>query len=814
MERFICIHGHFYQPPRENPWLEEIEIQDSAYPYHDWNERVSAECYAPNSASRLLDGEGRIREIVSNYSRISFDFGPTLLSWMQVYSPEIYDALLDADRESIQWRSGHGNAIAQVYNHLIMPLANSRDKRTQVRWGIKDFEYRYKRSPEGMWLPETAVDMETLDILAECGITFTILAPHQAAKVRKIGVGKWKDVNGGKIDPTRAYLCMLPSGRKMQLFFYDGPIAKAVAFEGLLSKGEDFASRLSTGFSDLRQWNQILTIATDGESYGHHHKFGDMALAYALYHIESNGLARLTNYGEYLEKNPPLHEVQIYENTSWSCVHGIERWKSNCGCNSGGHPGWNQEWRAPLRDALDWLRDQLSSLCEGRTKEYLKDPWSARDDYIEVILDRSEEKIGTFLTKHAPRRLSESERTAVLKVMEIQRHALLMYTSCGWFFEELSGLETVQVTQYAGRTIQLAQELLGIDLESSFKERLSRAKSNFAEHGDGAHLYEKFVTPAMVDLKRVAAHYAISSLIKEYDDTAHIYCYSVKREDYQRTQSGITKLAVGRVTVTSDITTDAEIVSFCALYLGGHVFNGGLTTLPDNETHQLMKQEMVSAFERGAIDDTVRLMDDRFGMNTYSLMYLFRDEQRKILSVVIGETMEQFEHAYRLLYDSNRTLTVFLYKAGMPVPDAFRTAAAFVLNLDMKKALSEETMDAEKIRGIISEMTEWNVPLDSVSIEFILRRKGEGMMDKLQDTPSEFSLLTEFYAFIGLLGLLPMAINIWQIQNSYHKMAKTVYREFVSRAKAGDDAAAKWVDVYRAIGEKLSFNMSALVSDN
>jgi hypothetical protein len=607
---------------------------------------------------------------------------------------------------------------------------------------------------------------------------------------------------------------MLPSGRRMHLFFYDGPIARAVAFEGLLSKGEDFASRLSTGFSDLRQWNQILHIATDGESYGHHHKFGDMALAYTLSQIESNGLARLTNYGEYLEKNPPSHEVQVYANTSWSCMHGIERWRSNCGCNSGGNPGWNQEWRAPLRDALDWLRDQLSALCEERTKEYLEDPWTARDDYIEVILDRSEEKIGSFLTKHTRRILSESERTAVLKVMELQRHALLMYTSCGWFFDELSGIETVQVIQYAGRTIQLAQDLFSTDLESSFKERLSGAKSNFAEHGDGAHLYEEFVTPAMVDLKRVAAHYAISSLIKEYDETARIYCYSIKKEDYQRIQSGVTKLAVGRVTVTSVITTNAETLSFCALYLGGHVFNGGLATLPDNEAHQLMKQEMVSAFERGAIDDAVRLMDSRFGMHTYSLMHLFRDEQRKILSIVIGETMEQFEHAYRLLYESSRTLIGFLYKAGTPVPEAFRTAAAFILNLDMKKASSEETVDAEKIRGIIGEITTWNVPFDSVSIEFILRRRCEKMIRKLQGTPSDVSLLTEFYRFLELLGSLPIGVHFWQIQNGYHQIAKTVYSEFVSKAKAGDDAAAKWVDMYRAVGEKLSFNISALVSDN
>lgn len=338
MERYLCIHAHFYQPPRENPWLEAIEVQDSAYPYHDWNERVTAECYAPNSASRILDEEGRIKDVVSNYARISFNFGPTLLSWLEEHSPGVYQAILEADQKSWDWRSGHGAAMAQCYNHLIMPLANSRDKKTQVLWGIKDFQHRFGRSPEGMWLPETAVDLESLNFLAESGIKFTILAPLQAKRFRKIGEDKWEEASG-KIDPARAYRCRLSSEREISIFFYDGPISRAVAFERLLEKGEDFASRLLSGFSESRDWPQLLHIATDGETYGHHHRFADMALAYALHYIESQKLSRFTNYGEYLEKVPPTHEVEIVESTSWSCSHGIERWRNNCGCNSGGHAG-------------------------------------------------------------------------------------------------------------------------------------------------------------------------------------------------------------------------------------------------------------------------------------------------------------------------------------------------------------------------------------------------------------------------------------------------------------------------------------------
>jgi alpha-amylase/alpha-mannosidase (GH57 family) len=338
-DRYVCIHGHFYQPPRENPWLEAIELQDSAYPYHDWNERITAECYAPNSVSRILDAQNRIIRLVNNYAKISFNFGPTLLDWLAANGPEVYGAILDADRQSRHQFSGHGSALAQPYNHVILPLANHRDRQTQIAWGIRDFERRFRRFPEGMWLPETAVDLESLEILAELGIRFTILAPHQAGRVRRIGNSDWQLVNCGEIDPTRAYEQRLPSGRSLAIFFYDAPIARAVAFEGLLSSGENFARRLTGAFSDDRDWPQLVHIATDGESYGHHHRFGDMALAYALNMIESRGLARLTNYGEFLEKYPPTHEVDIREKTSWSCSHGVDRWWSDCGCNAGNPAG-------------------------------------------------------------------------------------------------------------------------------------------------------------------------------------------------------------------------------------------------------------------------------------------------------------------------------------------------------------------------------------------------------------------------------------------------------------------------------------------
>ncbi len=407
--KYICIHGHFYQPPRENPYLEAIELQDSAYPYHDWNERITAECYAPNAASRILDAENRIVKVLNNYAHISFNFGPTLLSWMKEQTPRVYAEILEADKRSGERFSGHGSAIAQGYNHMILPLANRRDKVTQVKWGIKDFESRFGRRPEGMWLPETAVDTETLEVLAENGIHFTILAPRQAKRVRSKQSSRYHDVSGGRIDPAHAYIVRLPSRKRINVFFYDGPISQAVAFEGLLSDGKRFADRLMSGFSDTREGPQLVHIATDGESYGHHHRFGEMALSYALEEIQKNDLAKLTNYGEFLEKHPAEDFAEVVDNSSWSCVHGVERWRSDCGCNSGGND-WNQQWRAPLRAALDWLRDRLAPIFESGLQPFFKDPWAGRDDYIRVILDRSEESRAAFFADHsvAPAREQKS----------------------------------------------------------------------------------------------------------------------------------------------------------------------------------------------------------------------------------------------------------------------------------------------------------------------------------------------------------------------------------------------------------------------
>ncbi|HYA48111.1 MAG TPA: DUF3536 domain-containing protein, partial [Burkholderiales bacterium] len=498
MSRFVCIHGHFYQPPRENAWLEEVEVQDSAAPYHDWNERVTAECYAPNAAARILDAEDRIVDIVNNYAAISFDAGPTLLAWMEKASPEAYRAILDADRQSRQRFRGHGSAMAQAYSHLIMPLAGSRDKRTQVVWGMADFEARFRRKPEGMWLPETAVDLESLDIMAERGIRFTVLSPYQAHRVREIGSSKWEDVSGGCIDPKMPYLCRLPSGRTIALFFYDGPIAHDVAFGDLLQNGERFAQRLVSAFSagggqPGSGRPELVHIATDGETYGHHHRFGDMALAYALNYLEAHKLAEVTVYGDFLERFPPSREVKIIERTSWSCGHGVERWRSDCGDNSGAHPGWNQKWRTPLRGAMGWLAAKAATVYEEGMAPFSNDPWKVRDKYIRLVLGRSPESVEAFVVEHAGRALAAGERTRFLKLLEMERQAMLIFTSDGWFFDDISNIETVQVVQYASRLMQLVRDVGGGDLEPEYVRMLGKAAGNVPEYGNGTKVYDLFV---------------------------------------------------------------------------------------------------------------------------------------------------------------------------------------------------------------------------------------------------------------------------------------------------------------------------------
>jgi alpha-amylase/alpha-mannosidase (GH57 family) len=808
-EKYVCIHGHFYQPPRENPWLEEVELQDSAYPYHDWNERVTAECYAPNTASRILDSERRIVDIVNNYSKISFDFGPTLLSWMEKHNPGVYRAIVEADRSSRERFSGHGSALAQAYSHLIMPLANKRDKTTQVAWGIRDFQKRFGRFPEGMWLPETAVDIETLSVLAEAGVKFTILAPRQAKRVKRMTRGaKWHDVSGGRIDPTTAYRCALPSRKSIVLFFYDGPISQDIAFGGLLNRGEDFAQRLLSAFTDHRSWPQMVHTATDGETYGHHQRFGDMALSYCLYHIESQNLSKVTNYGEYLEKNPPVHWVEIFDHSSWSCLHGVDRWKNNCGCNSGMHPGWSQTWRKPLREAMDWLRDALIPLYEEKAKEYFGDPWKARENYIEVILDRSAENVEGFFEKEAVKELSEEEKSRALKLLEMERNAMLMYTSCGWFFDEISGIETTQILQYAARAIQLAEEGLGVSLEEDYLQILQNAPSNLAEFENGAKIYEMFIQPAKLDLLRVGAHYAISSLFEEYPKSARVFCYRAESEVYEKVEAGRSRLAIGKTQVTSEVTWDEEPISFAVLHLADHNLNGGVRKFMGGEAFDAMRGPIREAFNKGDTAEVIRLMDRHFGMNNYSLWHLFRDEQRKVSNLVLGSVLEGVEISFRKMYEKNYPMMSFLQSLKMPLPRPLSMAAEYIVNLDLKRIFEEEDLNLEKFEGLLKEARRWSIEIDKETIGFVATSWVSSIMERLQGQPEEVVLFEKVEKVLMFLSSLSVKLDLWKAQNACFSIAKTLYRPMQEKAERGEGLAKRCIELFHRLGDRLQVKVT------
>ena len=806
MKRFICIHGHFYQPPRENPWLEAIELQDSAAPYHDWNARITAECYAPNSVSRILDEQNRIVKLVNNYARMSFNFGPTLLYWLADKSPAVYDAILAADRESIEKFSGHGSAIAQPYNHMIMPLANRRDRITQIVWGIRDFETRFERKPEGMWLPETAVDLETLELLADFGIQFTILAPHQAARTRRIGQSEWLKVEHGGIDTNRAYRQRLPSGKSLALFFYNGPIARAVAFEGLLSHGERFIERLYGAFSQQHEQEQLVHIATDGESYGHHHRFGDMALAYALDRIEADPQTALTNYGEFLARQPPSYEVEIVEKSSWSCAHGIDRWWSNCGCNTGGNPSWNQQWRTPLRNTLDWLRDTVAPQWEHHSGQLLKDPWAARDAYIDVVNDRSAKNVENFFACHALRPLEAHDQSTALKLLEMQRHAMLMYTSCGWFFDDIAGIEAVQILQFAGRAVQLAQTLFGDSLENQFLHRLSAARSNLSEQSNGAEIYERRVQPAKVDWEKLAAHYAVNSLFEEFPKQTIIYCYDVASLHRQVFPIGRTKLAFGQIELRSTVTRDSKRLHYGALHFGDQNVNGGVIELPDDQSYRETIEETVDRFNRADLTGVIRVMARRFGDSNYSLQSLFRDEQRKTLETILQTDLAEAEVLYRQIYERRAPIMRFLTGLNIPLPKGFAAAAEVVLNSDLRRGLAKPVIDAPQVIKTIDTAKIEGVTLDSGTLEFAFRHSLEHAASRFAAEPT-LSTLGDFHNAADLLQYLPFPVDLWTVQNVFYEQLQKTYPAQVRATAHGDEAARGWVKSFTELGSRLGIKV-------
>ena len=797
--KFVCIHGHFYQPPRENAWLEVIEVQDSAHPYHDWNERISAECYAPNAASRILDEKNVINRIINNYSRISFNFGSTLLSWMQENDKSTYQAILEADKDSSKMFNGHGSAMAQVYNHIIMPLANKRDKVTQVIWGLRDFEQRFKRKAEGMWLAETAVDTESLEVMAEHGIKFTIFAPRQVKAIRKVGTTDWLPMNDQTIDTRRAYVCPLPSGRQIVVFFYDGNISQGVAFNGLLNDGKRFAESLLAPLDRTSDEPQLSHIATDGETYGHHHHHGDMALAFCIDHFEKDPSVHLTNYAQFLSLFPPTYEAQIVENSSWSCVHGVERWRNNCGCNSG-KPGWHQLWRKPLRDALDWLRDEVAIIFEQEGGKVLKDPWQARDAYIDVILKRSDETIQSFLDAHA---FSDVNVTRVLRLMEMQRNALLMYTSCGWFFDEVSGIETTQVMQYACRVIQLANQLAGVSLDDEFLKRLALAPSNVPTYENASVIYTKYVLPSKTNLQRVGMHYAVSSIFEEEPESLPLFNYSAANDFFLKKVAGEQKLVLGITKVRSLVTKSEKKFAFAVVCIGVHNIIGNISLDMDPDQFASMQFRITTAFDNGRLGDVIGIMQTYFGPDKYTIWQLFKDEKRKILDMIATKSLEELETSLRRTYNRDYPLINALSNNEIPIPNAYRTTFEYILNADLIDSFESDRINIKEIERILAEMEKWNLKIEDASK--VSRLAGQSVFKELQRIRSERENLKRIQRLNRLFPLLlkfDIKLQLHQTQNLYFQMS-------LENKKMGQqEIIPEWLDQFKKLGEHLSIRVA------
>jgi alpha-amylase/alpha-mannosidase (GH57 family) len=692
----IIIHGHFYQPPRENPWTGAVDREESARPFHDWNERIHAECYRPNAFARIVNGKGQIERIVNNYANLSFNFGPTLMRWLEVKQPETCARVVAADELSRHRHDGHGGAIAQAYNHAILPLCNERDRRTQISWGVADFKHRFGREPAALWLPETACNDQVIGALIDAGLKYVILSPHQAERVRPLdpsGNGaEWKSVADGSIDPRKAYQCFHRdgSGRSISIFFYDDGIARGIAFENLLSSSEALLDRLVRGAGD----GAMVNVATDGESYGHHFKFGDRCLAYALEVVAPKRGIKVTNYGEFLERNPPRDVVEIKagpdgEGTAWSCIHGVGRWYKNCGCSTGGQPGWNQEWRTPLRAAFDLLRDECAVRFEEIGAELFHDPWRARDDFIEVILNRAAAH-DNFVARHERHKLDSETRLRALTLLDMQRNAMLMYTSCGWFFNELSGIETVQTMKYAAHAMDLLENLGVPAPRDRFLEVLAQAKSNLAEMGNGADVFRRFVPPSRVTPKRIAAHLAISSLARPTDKETWVGEYYCRAEEFRHEKSGRFALATSRVMLRNSIVGKRDEFACAALHLGGVDFYCALGDFAQPEQFRAANEKIWAKFPTASVPAIIRLVHEEFGHDEFGLEDILPDGRLAICEMIFGDVLEGFTEQFTRLHGEHDRVVEMLQASGFEPPAQFRQLTEFMLGRHFEREIDQQ----------------------------------------------------------------------------------------------------------------------------
>ncbi len=733
---YIALHGHFYQPPRENPYLGKIERQSAAAPFQNWNERIHHECYRTNAFARILNDAGEVVEIINNFEYLSFNIGPTLMSWLAQYDDETYQRILEADRNSCDRLNGHGNAIAQVYNHIIMPLANEQDKITQVRWGKADFAARFGRDPEGMWLAEAAVDYPTLEVLIAEGIRFIIVAPSQVARCRPLALAaepesssvSWLEVGGGQIDPTRPYRCYLPHGDRQRdyidVFVYDGPISRDMGFNDILKSSTHFANRLGLAVRSDRQGAQLISVATDGETFGHHKRDTERAIAYAVRHTFPNRGWTVTNFGHYLSLHPPTWEVELKSVTAWSCAHGVDRWQDDCGCGGEGSL-WHQKWRRPLRNALDWLRDQLREIYVEQGSTLLLDPWQARNAYIEVLLKSTptdpesglSDPIDAFFLRQQHHELSAAEQVDALRLLEMQRHALLMYTSCGWFFEELSRPEGLQILRYAARAIALAGEVAGVSLEPEFMERLALAPSNLEQFQNGAGIYRQQVQPSQMSPFQIAAHYGMNSLFQHYPAQTQLYGYQIQQLDYERQQIGTLNLALGQLQLQSQVTRESNHVVIAVLHLGGLDFHCGVQPFLGRRQYAELKQTLFNQLQGVSAARLVLTMSQWFGDQQYGIQDLCPDNRQELLTLLSQTTLLRLNQLYTQVYRDNYSLIMAYRRDDLDVPEELLTATQISLSHRAAQAVAGLTRELTSLLEPESAGQAHLVELEAIALE-------------------------------------------------------------------------------------------------
>jgi len=887
--RRVIIHGHFYQPPRENPWTERIERQDVPGPYHDWNEKIANECYLPNAYSRRLDPWGRITKLVNNYEWISFNFGPTLISYIEEYFPEVYARILEADKASAA-RLGHGNAIAQAYNHLIMPLATRRDQETQMRWGIYDFERRFGRAPEGLWLPETAVNEGTLEVLADFGIRFIVLSPHQALRVRPLEAampeagrdeaagaavtgragagatgtnpgaaaigpgaaggsgaapgagaapspgardsGAWKDVSNGSIPTSFPYRCFARGGgegrgapRAIDIFFYDAPLSTDVSFNHLLRNGDQFADAISAAYS--RTGGDLAVIATDGEIYGHHEAFGDMALAYLIDVAAPRRGLELTNFASYLAQNEPRFEVELKkgpngEGTAWSCSHGVGRWKEDCGDSAGGRPGWNQKWRAPLRAGVNALCESLWSRYEAGAAGLLADPVRARDDYIAVVENRTSATLEAFLASHAARTLTESERSRALSLLESQRNAELMFTSCGWFFSDISGLETTQILLYAARAIELAGTEHWLELEKHFLAQLKGAVSNVPGKGTGANIYINSVRGAIMSRPCLSALYAMLSHISSRREPMPVYGNDVEPLDEILRHIDDDVVKIGSLAFTSRYTLERITYEYL-LYIENEAgFTCFVRERRGEEEYRATLEKCLRLAESGEREALREEASELFGKR-FTIRHFLTEDRERILRALSRNRIAAIEERFGEIYAESTTLLGLLKEANIPAPPSLIIPAQTHLTkrLTAEMELWERSLDPqglEGLHGIVTEAARLGVPIDK---SFAAQAFTGLVLEKTRLAAATLSPegTGALERFINMAEEMGIAIEFRDVQNIVHSTLTSSIapmieelRRSASKAPAGGRTADPRlaIESFLSLARRLNFDTDAL----